>query len=64
MEIKNYLEMMPQVDRNLFNDPTIEEYEITTEIVDAATSTVQVDGSKILKCYSGSLAWIPTGNLS
>lgn len=52
-EIKNYLHVMPQVDRNLFGDPLKEEYEITTEIVDPVVSTVQVDGGKILKCYSG-----------
>lgn len=52
-EIKNYFEIMSQVDRNLFNDPSREEYEITAEIVDPTTSTVQVDGGKILTCYSG-----------
>lgn len=52
VEIKNYLEFMPQVDRNLFGDPSKEEYEITAEIVDPVTSTVQVDGGKILTCYS------------
>lgn len=54
-QIENCLEMMPQIDGNLFKDPAKEEYEITTEIVDAVTSTVQVDGSKILTSYSGSL---------
>lgn len=52
-EIKNYLELMPQIDGNLFKDPAKEEYEITTEIVDAVTSTVKVEGSKIFTCYSG-----------
>lgn len=50
-DIKKYLEMMPQIDGNLFCDPDKEEYEITTQIVDAVTTTVQVDGGNILKCY-------------
>lgn len=57
-EIETYFEIMSDIDRNLFNnlfnDPAKEEYEIITEIVDAATSTVQLDGGKILTCYSGS----------
>lgn len=52
-EIENLIETWTQVDRNLLNDPAKEEYEITTEIVDAVTSTVQVDGDKIFTCYSG-----------
>lgn len=53
-EIKRCLEFMPQADRDLFSDPAKEEYEITTEIVDAVTSTVQVDGGKILTHYDAS----------
>lgn len=41
------------MDGNLLGDPAKEEYEITTKIVDATTSTVQVEGGKILTCYSG-----------
>lgn len=52
-DIENLIETWTQVDRNLLNDPAKEEYEITTEIVDAVTSTVQVDGDKIFTCYSG-----------
>lgn len=52
-DIKNLIETWTQFDRNLLNDPAREEYEITTEIVDAVTSTVQVDGDKIFTCYSG-----------
>lgn len=51
-EIENYLKLMPELEKNRFSDPAKEEYEITTEIVDAVTSTVQVDGNKILTCYS------------
>lgn len=29
-DIKKYLEMMPQIERDLFSDPAKEEYEITT----------------------------------
>lgn len=53
-EIKRYFEMMSQIDRDFFDDPAKEEYEITTQIVDAVTSTVQVEGGEILKGYSGS----------
>lgn len=53
-DIKNLIETWTQFDRNLLNDPAREEYEITTETVDAVTSTVQVDGGKIFTCYSGS----------
>lgn len=53
-DINNLIEVWAQVDRSLFNDPEKEEYEITTESVDAVTSTVQVDGGKIFTCYSGS----------
>lgn len=52
-EIENYLKFMPELEKNRFSDPAKEEYEITTEIVDAVTSTVQLDGNKILTCYSG-----------
>lgn len=52
-DINNLIEVWAQVDRSLFNDPEKEEYEITTESVDAVTSTVQVDGGKIFTCYSG-----------
>lgn len=52
-EIENLIEVWTQFDKNLFSDPAREEYEITTETVDAVTSTVQVDGGKIFTCYSG-----------
>lgn len=52
-DIENLIETWMQFDRNLLNDPAKEEYEITTEFVDAVTSTVQVDGGKIFTCYSG-----------
>lgn len=52
-DIENLIETWTQFDRNLLNDPAREEYEITTETVDAVTSTVQVDGGKIFTCYSG-----------
>lgn len=52
-DIENLIEVWTQVDRNLLNDPAKEEYEITTEFVDAVTSTVQVDGGKIFTCYNG-----------
>lgn len=52
-DIENLIETWTQFDRNLLNDPAKEEYEITTEFVDAVTSTVQVDGGKIFTCYSG-----------
>lgn len=51
-DINNLIEVWAQIDRSLFNDPEKEEYEITTESVDAVTSTVQVDGGKIFTCYS------------
>lgn len=53
-DINHLIEDWTKFDRSLFNDPEKEEYEITTEIVDAATSTVQVDGDKIITRYSGS----------
>ena len=52
-DINNLIEVWAQVDKSLFNDPDKVEYEITTETVDAVTSTVQVDGGKIFTCYSG-----------
>lgn len=52
-DIENLIETWTQFDRNFLNDPAKEEYEITTEFVDAVTSTVQVDGGKIFTCYSG-----------
>lgn len=52
-DIVNLIETWTQFDKNLLNDPAKEEYEITTEFVDAVTSTVQVDGGKIFTCYSG-----------
>ncbi|MDE6601482.1 MAG: hypothetical protein K2K90_04850 [Lachnospiraceae bacterium] len=52
-EIENLIKTWTQFDSNLLNGPAKEEYEITTEIVDAVTSTVQVDGDKIFTCYSG-----------
>lgn len=52
-DIENLIETWTQIDRNLLNDPAKEEYEITTEFVDAVTSTVQVDGGKIFTRYSG-----------
>lgn len=51
-DINNLIEVWAQVDKSLFNDPDKVEYEITTETVDAVTSTVQVDGGKIFTCYS------------
>lgn len=51
-DINHLIEVWAQVDRSLFNDPGKEEYEITTESVDAVTSTVQVDGGKIFTRYS------------
>lgn len=51
-DIENLIETWTQFDSNLLNDSAKEEYEITTEIVDAVTSTVQVDGNKIFTCYS------------
>lgn len=52
-DIENLIDTWAQVDRSLFSEPGKEEYEITTEFVDAVTSTVQVDGGKIFTCYSG-----------
>lgn len=52
-DLENLIETWTRFDRNLLNDPAKEEYEITTEFVDAVTSTVQVDGSKIFTCYNG-----------
>lgn len=54
-DINHLIEDWKKYDRSLFNDPEKEEYEITTQIVDAVTSTVQVDGDKIITRYSGSL---------
>lgn len=54
-DINHLIEDWKKFDRSIFNDPEKEEYEITTEIVDAATSTVQVDGDKIITRYSGCL---------
>lgn len=63
-DINNLIEVWAQVDRSLFNDPEKEEYEITTESVDAVTSTVQVDGGKIFTCYSGGFfAYIDSSEL-
>ena len=53
-EIENLIEVWAQVDPSLFGDPTREEYEITTEVVDAVTSTCKVDGEKVFTCYTGS----------
>ncbi|MDE7359744.1 MAG: hypothetical protein K2N39_10030, partial [Lachnospiraceae bacterium] len=39
-EIENLIKTWTQFDSNLLNGPAKEEYEITTEIVDAVTSTV------------------------
>ncbi len=52
-DIENLFKTWTQFDRNLLNDPAKEEYEITTEFVDAVTSTVQVDGGKIFTRYNG-----------
>lgn len=52
-DIENLIEVWAQVDQSLFGDPAREEYEITTEFVDAVTSTCTVDGEKVFTCYSG-----------
>ena len=54
-EIENLIDTWAQIDKSLFSEPGKVEYEITTESVDAVTSTVQVDGGKIFKCYHGGL---------
>mgnify|MGYP001024548986 FL=1 len=51
-EIENLIDTWAQIDKSLFSEPGKVEYEITTESVDAVTSTVQVDGGKIFTCYS------------
>lgn len=53
-DIEHLIGVWTQFDRNLFHDPAREEYEITTEIVDAVTSTCTVDGRKVFTCYNGS----------
>lgn len=63
-DINNLIETWTQFDSTLLNQPGKEEYEITTEIVDAVTSNVQVDGEKIFTCYSGSFfAYMDTSSL-
>ena len=54
-EIENLIDTWTQFDSTLLNEPGKVEYEITTESVDAVTSTVQVDGGKIFTCYHGGL---------
>lgn len=54
-DIEHLIDNWTQFDSTLLNEPGKEEYEITTEFVDAATSTVEVDGDKIFTCYSGCL---------
>ena len=51
-DIDNLIEVWRQFDSTLLNEPGKEEYEITTEFVDAVTSTVQVDGERIFTCYN------------
>ncbi len=51
-DIENLIEVWRQFDSTLLNEPGKEEYEITTEFVDAVTSTVQVDGERIFTCYN------------
>lgn len=51
-KIENLIDNWTQFDSILLNEPGKVEYEITTEFVDAVTSTVQVDGGKIFTCYS------------
>lgn len=53
-EIKNLIEVWAQIDPSLFRDHAREEYEITTEVVDAVTSTCTVDGEKVFTCYNAS----------
>lgn len=52
-DINHLIEVWTQFDNTLLNEPGKEEYEITTEFVDAVTSTVQVDGGRIFTCYDG-----------
>lgn len=54
-DIEHLIDNWTQFDSTLLNEPGKVEYEITTEFVDAVTSTVQVDGDKIITCYSGCL---------
>lgn len=53
-DIDNLIEVWRQFDSTLLNEPGKEEYEITTEFVDAVTSTVQMDGERIFTCYNAS----------